>query len=637
MTQTVTTKARTKAASTAIKAGGKAIVINIHNDVSSTPHARVQRHRLNYPAAHAAFAVPHIVTTNPRLPIESYNIPEPKAPPSIAGNAPTFSDFAEPPSANESLEGGLSSVGSNPDDDSQSSLYRSADDAETYRDSGGYNHDAARRNAESFDIPGTPAQVPQTQPQEGEAPENVVEPDIDTRRGYDAAALLRNANRPEAVQSGVRRIQREVQTDAEEGLPVNPRDVRNLQDLGAPVPDIPALIDQALNQRFPDGFSPQRGERGLRGETGAAGATGSQGAPGRVATRRELLDAANEYVNSQGGIEAFRGPRGSDSQVAGPPGRSPTAAEIRQAVDQFMTEHGQAFVGRQGEPGRDGLPGADSTVPGPPGADSTVPGPQGPAPSQDDLRRAFDVAAEADPDRYRGRQGVQGDRGFRGQDSQVPGPPPTTDQLRRVFADAHAADPDAFRGGQGVQGPSGVPTPAQIDAAVRRRMQNFTGLRHPASEASTQYDDAQSNAPSSSGSEFSRVSRMTAYYDALSNPQASSTQDSGYYTPGGESSVFNSVRSRASSSFQSAGPGSVRSQASILGSIRERSRSPSSGGSDNMADSDSSSAQSRPPPRRRRRTADERLAEENAANVAQNPDYYRGKSQLGYGPSRRLE
>ena len=454
------------------------------------------------------------------------------------------------------------------------------------------------------------------------------------------------------MRSGVRHIQQEVQTDEQQGLPVNPRDVDNLQGLGAPVPDVAALIDQALNERFPNGLMPERGAHGI------------QGPAGRAPTRREILDAAEEYVNSRGGIEAFRGPRGRDSDVAGPAGRGPSASEIRQAVDQFMTEHGQAFVGapgRPGQPGRDasspsseqmrgvvedviaqdpdrfrGLPGeasqipgpagADSTVPGPAGADSTVPGPAGvdstvpgPEPSDERLRQVFDDAVRADPDRFRGEAGRAGERG-----ASV-----TREQMRQVYGDIMQERPEVFQGPPGpastIPGPRGAqgpgPSISTIDAMIQRRMQNFSGPRPPASEASTQYDDARSQAPSS---DFSHVSRMTTYYDALGTQPTSS--NTGYYTPGGESSVYNSARSGASMSVVSAGPGSVRSQA---GSVRDRSPTVNDG---------SSSEGSAPGPSRRRqpkkrRTADQRLIEDNAMDLEQD----RGKSNLADTRNRRLQ
>ena len=147
MTQTVTTKAKTKAASTAIKAGGKAIVINIHNDVSSAPHVRARRHLANYPSSPSPYVLPHVITTNPRLPQSAYNIPSPIEAPSIAGYAATAeSHFDLPPSVVESPEVG-------PEADSESSLYRSADEAEYTRDHGNYDRNSANRSADLYSIP----------------------------------------------------------------------------------------------------------------------------------------------------------------------------------------------------------------------------------------------------------------------------------------------------------------------------------------------------------------------------------------------------------------------------------------------------------------------------------------------------
>lgn len=594
MSQTVTTKARHKAHSTAIKTTGQRnIVINIQNQVE-TPHARAIKHARNFPQP-VPYVVPPIVNASPRQQDQVYS-PPPLPPPAMAGTVAT--DFESLPPQSTYAES-IGSVAEGSDDATASQ------DPSNTRDYGGYlasgleslgkgalgaarglggalvgsfadenaRRYARERAAQFYEFPEEPALAPRDHESEGEAPQNVYYDDQPHQRAYDAANRLRNLNRQQAVQAGVRNTQREIDTEIQEDRPVPQEQVQQLQNLGAPVPDIAGLIQQALNERFPDGLTPQRGERGpagppgesIRGEPGQSirgppgpsirGERGEQGNPGRAPTATELVAAANEYVRSQGGIEAFRGPAGASVQgEAGAPGRAPTQAEIRQAVDAFMAEHGQHFVGAQGAQGPQGIPGADSTVPGPPGV--TRP------PNDEEMGASIADYVQRFPNRFLGRTGPPGPA------STVPGPPPSDADISRVMQRVVETNPDRFRGQQGI---AGTVNYTNIDQMIGRRMQNFAGQVPGASSegSADRFDDASSEAGTSEAS----------FRTARSNASTS------FYTAGGGSM---SARQAGTSGtrFHSAMPGSARSQISEQGSVRQRSRSPPD---NQMVDSDEES------------------------------------------------
>jgi len=125
------------------------------------------------------------------------------------------------------------------------------------------------------------------------------------------------------------------------------------------------LIDERILERGPQGLrgGPGPAVPGGRGPTGAAGEIGATG-------------GATVGPRGPGGPSGVDGEDAEDG-TDGEDGASPTVEQIAQAVANYCAARDQC----RGTSGDRGLPGMDSTVPGPagpPGADSTVPGPPGP-------------------------------------------------------------------------------------------------------------------------------------------------------------------------------------------------------------------------------------------------------------------
>lgn len=108
-----------------------------------------------------------------------------------------------------------------------------------------------------------------------------------------------------------------------------------------------------------------------------------------IASLRDAVALANQRLEAQGsapvavpdvvipeaGEPGSQGERGYQG-APGLQGRSPTAAEIAASVNAYCTLVNNC-VGQAGPEGRPGVPGLDSTVPGPAGDPSAVAGPAG--------------------------------------------------------------------------------------------------------------------------------------------------------------------------------------------------------------------------------------------------------------------
>ncbi len=127
---------------------------------------------------------------------------------------------------------------------------------------------------------------------------------------------------------------------------------------------------------------------------------------------------------------------------------------IAQSLDRVYGPTGPTGAqGIQGDTGPQGIPGTDSTVPGPqgiqgpqgnPGLDSTVPGPQGP---------------QGNPGLDSTVPGPQGPQGNPGLDSTVPGP---QGPQGNPGLDSTVPGPQGIQGPQGPQGVQGIPGPSNI-------------------------------------------------------------------------------------------------------------------------------------------------------------------------------
>lgn len=136
------------------------------------------------------------------------------------------------------------------------------------------------------------------------------------------------------------------------------------------------------------------GKQGPQGIPGGPGSPGPQGPPpsdsqvaravasycagGRCAgpgpSVSQVAQAVASYCNAKGECRGPVGIPGKDSTVPGPPGvqgEAATAEQIASAVSSYCGQDSQPCRGKDGAPGQ---PGADSTVPGPPGPEGS-PGP----------------------------------------------------------------------------------------------------------------------------------------------------------------------------------------------------------------------------------------------------------------------
>lgn len=129
------------------------------------------------------------------------------------------------------------------------------------------------------------------------------------------------------------------------------------------------------------------------------GPIGPAGPAGRTPTAAEVGQAVAAYCAARGGC---RGPQGD----VGPP---ITAAQVAAAVSTYCDSRGNCrgptgAVGPSGEPGEDG---EDSTVPGPEG-------PQGPGPSDEQVSAAVAAFCGQDTQPCRGEKGPEGAPGADG-------------------------------------------------------------------------------------------------------------------------------------------------------------------------------------------------------------------------------
>jgi len=178
------------------------------------------------------------------------------------------------------------------------------------------------------------------------------------------------------------------------------------------------------------------GEVGPDGAVGAQGSPGEQGVPGPAGPPGETGPQGELGQSGPTGAEGPIGPQGPEGSagpqgMVGPPG--PQGPQGQQGV-----------VGPQGDMGPVGLPGADSTVPGPPGpqglqGDVGPPGPSG--------------ADSAVP----GPEGAQGDQGPQG--TQGPQGPAGADGAAGLQGPAGEPGPQGLQGATGPEGPQGVMGP----------------------------------------------------------------------------------------------------------------------------------------------------------------------------------
>lgn len=240
-----------------------------------------------------------------------------------------------------------------------------------------------------------------------------------------------------------------------------------------------AAVWRQLNQQGPQGFQGSQGRTGSRGEQGFQGAYGGpQGATGSQGPRGFQGAVGSPGIGFQGvqgavgekgeqGVQGrpgdYGGPQGSQG-VQGDIGYSPVLrmgmgmGEVADAI--YVTQYGtqgeyiQLTDSLTGSQGPQGIPGSDSTEPGPQGADGNTPALQmGTGVQADRIYVSYDSGASYMPlsGHLIGPQGVQGATGSPGV-SDIPGPQGMTGPQGN---DGMPGGPQGSPGSDGAQGAPG--------------------------------------------------------------------------------------------------------------------------------------------------------------------------------------